>query len=331
MKKYLVDVPVKINIWIREECQKKQWEVIKKARPSILFIQSDGGRNEHEWEAIRKNRKMIDESIDWDCQVYRLYEEKNNGLYVMGKKRNDLIWSTVDRCVFLEDDHLPSVSYFRFCAELLERYKDDLRIECICGVNCFEKSEDVTADYFFSKQGSIWGYATWRNRFTEDSGFEYYSDPYIMRLLKEKTNYDQYTWRRLNGYAQDEHFENHVPGSEFWIDFNMYAQERMQIIPKYNLISNIGCTEDSLHSTKYEYLSSAMKKVFNAKIYELEFPLKHPKYVISDDKYMLERDILMGRNHKVRTFVRRIESRLYRLKYGGLKAFLSFKGKGVEK
>ena len=101
MEKYLVDVPVRINIWIRPECQRRQFEVIKKARPSILFIQSDGGRNDEEWQAIYANRKMIDEGIDWDCQVYRLYEEKNNGLYSMAKKTYSLIWKTVYRCILL--------------------------------------------------------------------------------------------------------------------------------------------------------------------------------------------------------------------------------------
>ena len=56
MKPYLVDVPVKINIWIRPECQRKQFEVIKKARPSILFVTSDGGRNDQEWQLIYQNR-----------------------------------------------------------------------------------------------------------------------------------------------------------------------------------------------------------------------------------------------------------------------------------
>ena len=99
MDKFLVDVPVKINIWIRTDCQKQQFEIIKKAKPSILFIVSDGGRNEKEWEAIRSNRKMIDEGIDWECTVYRIYEEQNQGMYAMARKAHSLIWNTVDRCV----------------------------------------------------------------------------------------------------------------------------------------------------------------------------------------------------------------------------------------
>lgn len=52
MKPWLVDVPVRVQVWIRPECQKAQFEVIKKARPSILFLISDGGRNEKEFQSV---------------------------------------------------------------------------------------------------------------------------------------------------------------------------------------------------------------------------------------------------------------------------------------
>lgn len=101
MKEYLVDVPVKIKIWVREDCQKKQFEIIKLARPSIVFVQSDGGRNEEEWKSINANRYMIDNGIDWNCKVYKLYENVNDGLYAMNQKTISLIWDKVDRCIFL--------------------------------------------------------------------------------------------------------------------------------------------------------------------------------------------------------------------------------------
>ena len=134
MKDYLVDVPVRINIWIRPECQRKQFEVIKKARPSILFLISDGGRNEKEWEAIYENRKIFETEIDWDCTIHKIYEEENQGLYAMGAKVANYIWERVDRCIFLEDDHIPSVSFFQYCADLLEKYFI-VRIAWVFGLN----------------------------------------------------------------------------------------------------------------------------------------------------------------------------------------------------
>lgn len=330
MRDYLVDVPVKINIWTRPECQKLQWDVIRQARPSILFIQSDGGRNENEWELIRENRKLIDESIDWNCTVYKLYEDVNLGMYSMGIKRNNFIWSKVDRCIFLEDDQIPSVSFFRYCAELLEKYKDDLRIECICGMNTLGISDNVTSDYFFSKQGSIWGFASWKNRYSANTGFDYFNDQYIMKLLKEKTKKDKNIWKRMMGYAKNQRYENHIPGSEFWIDFDMYAQERVQIIPKYNMIKNVGCLSNSEHSNDYKYLDNTTKKIFNMEVYEYTFPLKHPRYVIADEEYKRKRDYLLGRNHPLITIYRKIESRLFRLKYGGVSEMFSLKRKKHE-
>lgn len=326
MKDYLVDVPVKINIWTRPECQKKQWDVIRKARPSILFIQSDGGRNENEWEKIIENREMIDHSIDWNCKVYRLYEEQNIGMYAMEQKTNALIWSKVDRCIYTEDDQVPSVSFFEFCRELLEKYKDDLRVECICGMNYQGVSEQVSADYFFCRNGSIWGMATWRNRFEErKSGFSYSKDPYIMKLLREKTKSDHAMWKTMYGYAQNPVHGGHIPGYEFWFAFDVYAQERVRIIPKYNMISNIGCGDDSAHSAAYEYLPRATRKLFNLELHEMTFPMKHPKYVIADDEYRRQYNYLLGYNHPVITFFRKIESRFNRLRYGGISAFLKFK------
>lgn len=318
MKPYLVDVPVRINIWIRPECQKKQWEVIKKARPSILFIQSDGGRNKKEWEAIRENRKLIDEGLDWECQVYKIYENKNNGLYAMGKKVTEVIWNTVEYCIFLEDDLIPSVSYFAFCKELLERYKDDQRIECICGMNHLGKYLEPHADYFFARQGSIWGVATWK-RVTENRTFEYGKDTYVMKLLRQRTKHNEIAWKRLNGYLKQKKYEGHVPGSEFWYEFDMYAQNKLQIIPKVNMISNIGATENSEHAAELKLLPKGIRRVFNMPTYEIELPMIHTNYVIPDIEYEAKRNRIMGYNCPLISFYRKIARFLLLIKHGKMK------------
>ena len=320
---YEVDVPVRINIWIRPECQKKQFDVIKKAKPSILFIQSDGGRNEKEWAAIKANRKLIDEGIDWNCTVYRLYEDRNFGLYEMSKKTSALIWSKVDRCIFLEDDQIPSVSFFRYCAELLEKYKNDDRVECICGMNHLGVSKNVNSDYFFSRQGSIWGIATWKRIILGRQNFDYGKDPYIMKLLKQRTKKNRICWKRLNAYYKNTYYEGHVAGSEFWIEFDMYSQNRLQIIPKYNMINNVGCTSDGAHSDSLDQLPRGLRRIFNMKTYELRFPLKHAKYVIPDIEYEKKRNQIMGYNTPLLSFFRRIELSCILIKSGRLKKIIN--------
>lgn len=317
LKPYLADVPVRVNIWIRPECQRKQFEVLKEARPSILFLISDGGRNEREWEAIKQNRAIFDNEIDWECTVYKIYEDKNNGLYTMGKKGADLIWSKVDRCIFLEDDQLVSVSYFKFCEELLEKYKDDTRIEAVCAMNHTEVWEDTPNDYFFARCGAIWGLATWKRTHKDrELNFSYANDTYTQKLiLKNAKDYKGFQ-KRLVGYGTQERYEGHVAGGEFYHDLAIYGQNRLYIVPKKNMMSNIGCTENSAHSTEYKLLPRAVKKIFNMKTYELELPIKHPEYVVADKKYEKKRAKIMATDSSVRRFFRRIESIFLYIRYG---------------
>ncbi len=319
MKPFLVDVPVRITIWIRSECQKKQLDVLRKARPSVLFIQSDGGRNEEEWENIRRNRKLVDEGIDWDCQVYKIYEDENRGLYELGHKMLELIWSKADRCILLEDDQLPSVSFFRYCAELLERYKDDQRIECICGFNNLGVWERASADYFFSRQGMIWGIATWKRVVDEYFRFDYGGDEYVMELLRQRTRHNKNAWRLLNAYRSRKIFEGHEASLEFFLEFNMYAQNRLQIVPKYNLISNSGASGSGEHADEISQMPRGIRKIYNAKTCEMEFPLKHPLYVIPDVEYEKQRNRVMAYNRPFLKAMRDIERALIKLKKGDVR------------
>lgn len=282
MNPFLVDVPVKINIWTRVNCQKKQFEVIKQARPSILFLQSDGGRNDDEWKAIRENRKLYDEGIDWECTVYKLYEDKNNGLYSMINKTYSFVWEKVDRCIFLEDDYVPAVTFFRFCAELLEKYKDDQRIQQICGNNVFGVYKDAEPfDYFFTENGwSIWGTATWRDRdqFTCNFPLPYGDDNYIKRCLK--TNLTYFWYRKVEGYIGNEKYENHLPGPEYFNAINSALYHRLSIVPTKNMISNIGFK--GAHANIEE--KNGNNWIFGLQTYEIGDTIKHPTYII-DDKY----------------------------------------------
>lgn len=316
LKPYLVDVPVRVQVWIRPECQRKQFEVLKQARPSIMFLCSDGGRNEKEWAAIRENRAMFDNEIDWECKIYKLYETENKGLYGMGKKMNELIWSNADRCVFLEDDMVPSVSYFSYCAEVLEKFKDDERIVAVNGMNYMGIYEDVQADYFFTRYGAIWGLATWRRVVQQKNDFSYATDSYVMNLLLKNAKKSHGLADQIVGYAKGELVNGHSPGGEFWYGLFVYSHNQLFVSPRKNMISNIGCTEDGAHATEYKKLPKGIRRVFNMETYELDHQIKHTNYVIPDYDYEKYVDRVMGWNHPFIAFYRKIEGVLRRLYYG---------------
>ena len=180
MKPYGIDVPVSLNIWIRPECQRRQFEIISQVKPSILFLASDGGRNEDEWEKIHQNREYVESHIDWDCQVYKLYHDRNEGLYSTAHEEHDIIWSKVDYCILLEDDILPDVTYFRFCKEIFEKYKDDCRVSAISGLNLLGTYESSSSDWFFSRKFAVSGFGMWKRTYKEFYNRDFGKDPYVM-------------------------------------------------------------------------------------------------------------------------------------------------------
>ena len=306
MDNYLVDVPVKINIWIRKSLQIKQFEVIKKAKPSILFIQSDGGRNEKENEIIRECREYIDSNIDWNCEVYRFYESENNGLYAMGSKVRNFIWEKVDRCIFLEDDDIPSVSFFEFCAQMLEKYKDDYRVQGVSGFNPLGVWDKTEADYFFSGETNPWGTATWKRsvQLLNAEDFSYHDSQYICNLIKASVSNQQYRFFMKCG--KEKQVNGHVPGGEFYKGIGRITQNALFIMPKYNLISNYGCGDDAIHSNSYKTLSREEQKLYYSKAYELTFPLTHPKYMIRDTIFEKKAVRINGFGHPIVRFKRRV-------------------------
>ena len=126
----------------------------------------------------------------------------------------------------------------------------------------------------------------------------------------------------IEAYSKSELHEGHVAGGEFWTEFSMYAHNRVKIIPKYNMINNIGYGDDSEHARGQQYFSSDIKKLFNMKTYEYEFPLKHPKYVIPDVEYEKKRNAMLDYNDKWASLKHRVEVTFLRIKYDGVFGWL---------
>ena len=295
MKEALVNVPVAIHAFIRPKMLEKQWAVIKEARPSVLIIRSDGPRASvpSDKEKIAECRKIV-EDIDWECDVHKLYFEENQGMYNMIDISYEYIWSRFDRCIFLEDDQIPSVSYFKYCEYLLEKYKDDLRIHCIHGVNLCEKWDKTDADYFFAKVPVSSGKATWKRSFEMcENVLDYKDNAYVSNLMYKTM--PKYMKKQFKSFAETGTYANHRPGGEFFVRYAEICQNQLVIIPKYNLINNIGVGEGSTHTANnIKAMPKKLQKMYDMKTYEYEFPLKDAEFVIADVDFEKEREKQLG-------------------------------------
>ena len=143
-----IDVSVLILFFNRPDFLQKVFDEVKKARPARLFLYQDGPRGPHDMERILQCRQVVAD-IDWECEVHQLYQEKNYGCDPSEYLSQKWAFSITDRCIVLEDDDVPSQSFFPFCKELLDRYADDERIGMIAGFN----SDEVTPDDASSTNG----------------------------------------------------------------------------------------------------------------------------------------------------------------------------------
>ena len=310
LKPFLVDVPVKLNVFVRPEMLEKVFSVVKTARPSILFLVSDGPRQHvaTDKERVAKSRRVV-ETVDWDCKVYKLYSDVNKGMITTGKEAREFIFSKVDRCIMLEDDVVPSVSFFRFCAELLEKYKNDLRVHRVCGMNHLGLYETGGSDYFFSKEGAIWGYAIWKRTYENfDYEFSYAKDSYVMNLLHKQTNKPKEMWKQYVAYSKGEDFKRIKAGPEFFYESATNLHNQLNIVASKNMVCNIGVGEGSLHAPdSMKLLPKGIAQVFYMDTYEYTFPLKHPQFVIEDEAYRKKVNRIMGWGHPLVKIYRRIE------------------------
>lgn len=293
-----IDIAVLLIFFVRPEMTEKVFEQIRLARPSRLYLYQDGARQGNENDRVNVERcRQVVSRIDWDCEVHRLYQEENKGCDPSEYLAQKWFFSHEEMGIILEDDDVPSQSFFPFCKELLEKYRDDERIYCISGMNHLGTFAEDYADYIFTTNQSIWGWASWRRCIDLwDTCMPFLDSEYAISRMKQLyTEMDSTvktcTWHRSSGV---EYYE-----SIGWACQN--SNNMLCIVPTKNLISNIGIGADGTHATaSLRELPRAYQRIFFSKTYELEFPLRHPPFVINDKQYLKELEYVMGKNQPLR-------------------------------
>lgn len=279
-----IDVPVLLIFFNRPKKISSVFEEVRKARPTKLYLYQDGARNVNDEKGISECREAVS-NIDWNCEVHRLYQEKNFGCDPSEFIAQKWMFSYEEMGIILEDDDVPAQSLFPFFKELLLKYKDDKRIAIICGMNNYDIEKATKESYFFSKRGSIWGWASWK-RFIDlwDPDYSWIDDSNKVEIIRQYCdlgldfdNYLKTACRHRD--SKREHYES--------IMFAAAALNNMlNIVPKYNMISNIGIDKESTHSVAdIRLVPKRNQKLMYKEVYEIDFPLIHPTEVVRNEEY----------------------------------------------
>ena len=283
---YKTDIAVLILFFNRPETLKLMFEEVKEARPSHLFLYQDGARDERDRAGMEASRQIVaDENIGWECDVHRMYQTKNYGCDPSNYMSQKWAFSIVDKCIVLEDDDTPSQSFFPFCKEMLDRYENDARISMISGTNYDETTPGMPCDYLFTTAFSINGWATWRRVVDQwDEHYGFLDDEYATRLLGNliRERRYQHNFLRFCRY----HRSLGKAYYETILHAAIFLNSGLSIVPRVNMINNAGASGEGVHlSGSNRDLPKAYRRIFTMGRYELNFPLKHPRYVIEDVEY----------------------------------------------
>lgn len=187
-------IPIIFMIFNRPDTTKQAFETIRAAKPKKLLVVADGPRPGKPGEADKcAATRAIIEEVDWDCEVHRNFSDMNLGCRQRVASGITWAFSLVDKAIILEDDCLPSQSFFRYCAELLDRYEHDDRVMMVSGNNHLFGHTDVAESYYFSRYPHCWGWATWRRAWMKyDLNMSQWPE------LRDRKLFDQYFHKRVS-------------------------------------------------------------------------------------------------------------------------------------
>lgn len=260
-------------VFNRPEKTKRVWEQIRKAKPQKLYISADGARLDRpeDKEKCKQVREIVS-NVDWNCKIERLFHEKNLGCSFAGKTAFDWIFSREKEMIQLEDDVIPTQSFFWFMQEMLEKYKDDERVGYISAENYGLKSGDAT--YFFSQYGGSWGWATWKRiydlwEYKLDSLEKVVNNKNFKKSFLSKFQYDYwkrvfYHWKYVGGNSSD------LQGV-----FLIHKYNLVNIVSNVNLVTNIGWDSEASNTKATNSDDPSAKKFGNVPSFEIN-EIIHP-------------------------------------------------------
>lgn len=273
----IFNVPIVLLIFNRPDTTEQVFQTIRQVQPSKLLVVADAPRKGHPTDQERcQLARAITEQVDWNCEVLRDYADTNLGCQQRVASGLDWVFDQVDEAIILEDDCVPHPSFFRFCQELLERYRDDKRVMSISGDNFQFGTHKISESYYFSRYPHCWGWATWKRAWQYNNTQVQFWEEVIKRNLLasilQNPNQEKFWSSRFQSA-----YEGTLDSWNACWTLACWVQSGLTILPQHNLVSNIGFGEAATNTSKSRSLA-------RMPIAEMLFPLIHPEFVIRDSR-----------------------------------------------
>lgn len=238
-------------VFNRPDTTAQVFEAIRKAKPPRLYVAADGPRaiRAGEAEKVAKVREIAT-AVDWPCEVKTLFRQENLGCKYAVSGGITWFFEHEEQGIILEDDCLPSQSFFWYCEELLNLFSANEDISMIAG-SCFfskkDKGNESYSSYYLSKFSNIWGWASWR-RAWKGYDVNIYKWPDFKGSSQFKEVHPYFSERMYWTGILDQVYLGKIDTWDYqWLMHN-WAENRYSINPDANLIKNIGFGPEATHT-----------------------------------------------------------------------------------
>ncbi|GAB2779448.1 hemolytic protein HlpA [Nocardioides salsibiostraticola] len=292
----MLETPVVLFAFNRPQLTRDTLAAVRRARPDRLFLIVDGPRAAvpSDQAACAATREELDE-IDWPCTVERRYAEENLGCEANVELGLDWVFAQVPEAIVLEDDCLADPTFFDYCVELLDRYRDDPRVWQISGSGLGVPEPLFEGrSYAFTAWASVWGWATWSDRWQQhrevftrshvgpDGGRPERVTPAAPQpgLLVTRSGEHHFAEAAVSLDTITHGWDKH-----WWL--TMMTHGRFAASPAVNLVQNLGWGPDATHG-----VNSARRDQPRT---SMGFPLVHPTNVALDVEVERELELVLSR------------------------------------
>jgi hypothetical protein len=318
----MFDVPILILFYNRSSTLIKVLRQVRKINPKKIYLFCDGPKNIEDNILVNSTRIIADSfSFAKATKVKKNYLKKNKGLRNAVINGIDWFFSHEQKGIILEDDCLPSKSFFYFCKKNLIYHKKNMQVMNIGGLNLVEQiyKKNFCAknySYFFSKSPMIWGWATWKSRWKKfDKSMKMWDEIYKSEIKRKLYFPDYYS----NNFYPDRIQEVREGRDSSWAyswDYTLRVNHGLNLTPKKNLVKNIGFGDQATHSSQ-DYKDLSKLKVNNLiikKHYELfqtnfEYDYLLSKFLckktLSGQFYVFFRTLLVNRYFDLRYLIKK--------------------------
>lgn len=231
-----METAVLLLVYNRPNQTKTVLERLRECGIQRVYISADGPKNREDERLTDRVQKVLN-GFDSIIEASR-FSESNLGCKQAVIQGIDWFFDQAEKGIILEDDCLPSAHFFPFISDMLIRYREAENIMMIGGNNPLGEWQ-TEGGHLFSRIGTIWGWATWKNRwekfdvelpllkeFVAENGFEKQFGP--THLAEQRM---ALTLKSVSG---------EIDTWDYQWNAHILMETGLAVIPEKNLVENIG-------------------------------------------------------------------------------------------